>query len=614
MARYIPSHLITTLLVLLLAALWWSSSSNTPVPNGSEAHVYQWYAASADHDKDKLFDEESKAVLHQGAFANLGFSEDALVFLVAFKDPVKSTYLTVSPTYLDDVAVTFYDADGAVIERQVKGDKASDAGLDFTLDLGHLAFPIPPLAHAADLRISSTSNLRASLEVNNLNGLLTQAFYSLVIKTGIIVVLFLAGLASFLVGLTARKSVYLYFCLYQWSWMILLLGISNFLVAINPSWSLVNGEMVSIGAIGSSISGALFYAKVMRLLVRNRWCHWVMAAMVSFCLANLGVYFFIDERLGLELNLIAVSLASLCLLLTLPFWRPKDLFGGAVIKLVRWPFAMLLVFVLVSSLSGLGRGNLFSLTYLHAIITTILCSCFLLFWFQVNRNRELAAAEHSKVLETNNTLLSEYALDLTTFLAMLSHEIKTPLTTLKFHLFKSPLRQVANTQINHILYVLDQTDVMSKLDHPKDQKRLLDIADILSDLCKDLRTTDQNVPHIRLRMRGKTTIKGDHFTIQTIIKNLLDNSIKYSSKDFFSVLLINTKRGLVLRVSNSAPSISPGDALQAGQKYWRGHNNPRKPGTGLGLWIVTNLCRQQGYQLHKELRRERFEATVSFFL
>ena len=612
MSRNIPSHLITFSLALLLAMLWWLSAPITDVPKNSESNVYQWYVANAGH--DPLSDEELKNELHQGAFANLGFSEDTLVFLVAFKDPVKSTYLTVSPTYLDDVAVTFYDAYGTLIERQVKGDKAAVADVDFTLDIGHLVFPIPSRAHAARLHISSTSNLRANLGVGNLNSLLTQISYSLVIKTGIIVVLFLAGLVALLVGLTSRNSVYLYFCLYQWSWVMLLFGISNYLVTINPSWSLINGEMVSIGAIGSSVSGTLFYAKVMRLLVRNIWCHWIMTAVVSFCLANLGLYLFVDERLGLELNIIALSLASLVLLMTLPFWSPKDCFGDSVLKLIRWPFSMLLVFVLVSSVSGLGQGHLFSLTYLHAIITTLLCSCFLLFWFQVNRRREAAAAEHSKVLEINNTLLSQQAVDRTTLLAMLSHEIKTPLTTLKLHLFKSPLRQVATNQMDHILPVLDQTDVMSKLDYPKDRKSWLDIADILSDLCKGLKTADQNVPHLRLRVRGKAMVKGDHFAVLTIIKNLLDNAIKYSAEDHLSVLLINTKKGVVLRVTNSAPLLSQADVLKAGQKYWRGRSNPRKPGTGLGLWIITNLCRQQGYQLHKALRRERFVATVRFFL
>ena len=172
MSRNIPSHLITFSLALLLAMLWWLSAPITDVPKNSESNVYQWYVANAGH--DPLSDEELKNELHQGAFANLGFSEDTLVFLVAFKDPVKSTYLTVSPTYLDDVAVTFYDAYGTLIERQVKGDKAAVADVDFTLDIGHLVFPIPSRAHAARLHISSTSNLRANLGVGNLNSLLTQ--------------------------------------------------------------------------------------------------------------------------------------------------------------------------------------------------------------------------------------------------------------------------------------------------------------------------------------------------------------------------------------------------------------------------------------------------------
>lgn len=75
MSRNIPSHLITFSLALLLAMLWWLSAPVTDVPKNSKSNVYQWYVANAGH--DPLSDEELKSELHQGAFANLGFSDDS---------------------------------------------------------------------------------------------------------------------------------------------------------------------------------------------------------------------------------------------------------------------------------------------------------------------------------------------------------------------------------------------------------------------------------------------------------------------------------------------------------------------------------------------------------
>ncbi|WP_425101548.1 sensor histidine kinase N-terminal domain-containing protein [Tropicibacter sp. S64] len=196
-----------------------------------------------------------------------------------------------------------------------------------------------------------------------------------------------------------------------------------------------------------------------------------------------------------------------------------------------------------------------------------------------------------------------------TFIAEAAHYIRTPLATLRAQT-EIALRQsedeAAREQLRKIIRLADNT--------ARSASQLLDHAAVIyrtdqrSDEDMDLGRVTEGIvdgfrPSAELRdidldyiaPDAPVTIAADRLLIETVIRNLIDNAIKYSSEfGEVSITLERTDTQAVLTVADTGRGLA-GLRLDAlGKRFERGGNVADVVGSGLGLAIVTEVAAAYG--------------------
>ena len=194
------------------------------------------------------------------------------------------------------------------------------------------------------------------------------------------------------------------------------------------------------------------------------------------------------------------------------------------------------------------------------------------------------------------------------FLAGATHELKTPLATLRLGLDSMLAETVPSEKRQSYLEAMLQQ--ISRLE--KDVNNLLAAAGVhRSDRRLSLRPGDLDAV-----LRGAITelkprfdaagielsaevapvrLSYDPDAAMVILRNLLDNALKYCARgDSVEVTLRQNEADAELRVRDSGPGMSVADQRHAFDRFYRGHGPDHVGGTGLGLHLVEQLVRAHG--------------------
>ena len=196
------------------------------------------------------------------------------------------------------------------------------------------------------------------------------------------------------------------------------------------------------------------------------------------------------------------------------------------------------------------------------------------------------------------------------FVDSVTHELKSPIASLKLYLETLEMRPVSDEQRAKFYRVMDQE--LERLDHLITQ--LLEVGRI-DDIGEQSDPEDILVDSMLRRCGGAAcahhkrdeveTVAYDTqpavlyarpLVVETVFRNLMDNAIKYSGDPpRVEVSVRVTDRGrVVTRIADNGDGVPPelrkqifGMFFRAGSELTR-----RKKGTGLGLYIVNTLVRQ----------------------
>lgn len=101
----------------------------------------------------------------------------------------------------------------------------------------------------------------------------------------------------------------------------------------------------------------------------------------------------------------------------------------------------------------------------------------------------------------------------------------------------------------------------------------------------------------------EASVRFDRDSIKEILTNLIENAIKYNRPDGTVSVRAEIKRGqYAITVSDTGFGISAFDQKKLFRKFFRvrNHHTQMIPGTGLGLWVGTNLAERMGGTLTVE--------------
>ena len=121
-----------------------------------------------------------------------------------------------------------------------------------------------------------------------------------------------------------------------------------------------------------------------------------------------------------------------------------------------------------------------------------------------------------------------------------------------------------------------------------------DISELIGNCVQDFIT---RYPHqkIEASIAPGIFINGDRLLLQMLANNLIDNAIKYGTKDLpVTVLLSEVNNKIILQVKDQGKGIAVEERKKIFDKFYRVGNPATKAakGTGLGLYLSKNIARQ----------------------
>ena len=246
---------------------------------------------------------------------------------------------------------------------------------------------------------------------------------------------------------------------------------------------------------------------------------------------------------------------------------------------------------------------------LCAFFATSGTATYLLVRAQEEATRALARAEEVERLSaeaSHAAALKEAARFKDILLASVSHDLRTPLTSIK-----ALAQEAADSGDQNSVIIVAQTERLSKMvAHLLDMSRLnagefpvtieLNTAeDLVGAAILELKGTDgDDRIHVEVDYDAPALIgMFDFVESLRILVNLLDNALRYSPPDS-RVVLSATRAGdwLEFSVADRGPGIPRSEAERVFEPFYRQHSSTAGPvrGTGLGLAIARSLAEAQG--------------------
>lgn len=192
------------------------------------------------------------------------------------------------------------------------------------------------------------------------------------------------------------------------------------------------------------------------------------------------------------------------------------------------------------------------------------------------------------------------------FIGMVSHELKTPLTSLTTLVqvahaklknspdtFLAGAMEKAELQAKKMANMINGFLNVSRLESGKIKidKQLFDVEELIKEVLNDTEMLF-SLRDIKFVPCRPVFINADHDKISSVIINLISNAVKYSAKDKpIEVKCEPVGNQVVISITDEGIGIKPTDAERLFERYYRVDNNQTKhiSGFGIGLYLSAEI-------------------------
>jgi signal transduction histidine kinase len=227
----------------------------------------------------------------------------------------------------------------------------------------------------------------------------------------------------------------------------------------------------------------------------------------------------------------------------------------------------------------------------------------------------LSQLRRQQEAEEINERLREVANMKTDFVSIVSHELRTPLTSIRGALdtlsrpglidedtIVSELVGSARRQTTRLERLITDLLVASRLDRGTMTSTLtpVSVSEILDEVVPTI-----GFAGIRVDVDRTHVIAADPDQFAQIVRNLIENAVKYGAGTDVDVSMVREHGGLTLVVSDHGPGIGPGDRHRIFERFVQLERPDRRTqeGSGLGLAIVKSLVDSMGGRISVEETR-----------
>ena len=207
------------------------------------------------------------------------------------------------------------------------------------------------------------------------------------------------------------------------------------------------------------------------------------------------------------------------------------------------------------------------------------------------------------------------------FINAVTHELKTPLASIRLHLETLKRRDISEQQRQKFYNIMlaDSDRLLQTVEQVlragrSGQRRrslnrtIIDVSEMVGE-CIALALTRYNLaPESVIYTQSldgqPARVKGDSDELRAAVLNLLDNAVKYSDKGVSLSVEVAalTDKKIAVRVADSGVGIAPAQLKRIFKRFYRvpGRVMARVKGTGLGLFIVRSIVEKHGGKVFAE--------------
>lgn len=230
-------------------------------------------------------------------------------------------------------------------------------------------------------------------------------------------------------------------------------------------------------------------------------------------------------------------------------------------------------------------------------------------WFKAEgKPRHAADGEFKGYIgfATDITEKEELARQKDDFIGIASHELKTPVTSLKGYTQflqekfedendkqSAQILAKMDNQINKLTSLISDLLDVTRIEQGKIayEKELFNFDELAMEIADNIRQINKN-PRIDLKLNANCEIKGDRNRIGQVIVNLLSNAIKYASKSKNIIVTSEVKdKKIQFSVRDYGIGLSKQDKIKIFERFYR--VDSKEPsyhsGLGLGLFISAEI-------------------------
>ena len=516
----------------------------------------------------------------------------------------RSLILKIRPLYIDEIEL-FDPADEREV-RRLTGDQfparlAEYQSLNFN-------FVIPRGSEARDiyLRMRSTSSRLLHVEAYHLADLqredrVQQLLFGLYLS---MVSLFLVWAA--ISWLTTRDRVISAFLVTQF--FSLCLGLSIFGYVRDFFGDVLSSNLIDSSTSYSSVlivtSALFFYIRFWQEYKPSRLLMRVLELCFVVALINLGLLIIGQTRTALQGNMLLVLLVPIltfAMVFTAKGWATTHSVDRPLVPkwLIFLYFSANLIVLLAGSLPGLGlvTGGAYSIYVglAHGIINGAFAVGILQYRTHLLNEKRATLALQLAVAQQEIVQERAFREEREQLLAMLAHELRTPLATVRMLVGQKTLNAQTIEQIKQSIIEMNSVIQRSVQVNQLDESRLKpEVAEI--DAVGEITALTENMgltwAELDLKAPATLRLKTDPQLFRIIFSNIVENAIKYRAPGSTIAIAITRNpenRRIEFLFENQPGAAGFPDPIQVYDKYYRSPMAYRQTGSGLGMYLVKGL-------------------------
>ena len=176
----------------------------------------------------------------------------------------------------------------------------------------------------------------------------------------------------------------------------------------------------------------------------------------------------------------------------------------------------------------------------------------------------------------------------------IAHDLRTPLTRLRFRIESAPEEQRAKmaSDIEQMEEMISATLAFVRDASRPGERTRLELCSLLESLCDEMAETGADTDVVE---RGdKVVIDGDPMALRRLFSNLLENAVKFGHRARARVFRDDAYA--VVEITDDGPGIPPTDTERVLDPFYRREPSRSRPtgGIGLGLAVVRTIARGHG--------------------